>query len=398
MKTLSLPLSAALLLTFLAGCESAVDGTRAETTSVVDSAGVRIVRSALATPADTVQAELLWEHGAGTSDYPFSAIGFGVVRDDSVVVVADSRNRELVAIRPGGVAHALLARSGQGPSEVGGARRVMAGSGNEVWLEDVLNAKLMRFVGDSLVETVGGADLPWDRGSLMPIGVAAGGELLMTSASYPFRFDEPWLAGSLAVFDVRTSSVDTVGVFDLASRTGDPPYFPFQPYGVVSVADGAFVTARVDLSRLTWRSAGGAVTDVFEWEEPGRFADEEDWEAFRAGTRSRYARPDQTEAEVDAQVDRVLADYALDTSQRLPLFQTIVGADNGQVWLVPFTPRQASLATGWRVATRGEDWLGVVRFERPLRLLYVRGGLLVGVHTDELGVQTVAVYRNPFGS
>jgi len=387
-----------LLLVGLAACGADSDSKTSAGVSVSDSAGVRIVTSASAAAEDTVRPVLLWEHGAAPSDYPFASIGLGVLRDDSAAVVVAARSRELVSILPGGETHAVLARRGQGPSEVRGPRQIVTGTGNEVWLEDVLNGKLLRFAGDSLLESLSARAISWEGASLMPIGVDSVGRLLVTSASYNPDFDEAWLQGTLAVFDASTSSVDTVGFYDYIPRVGEPPVSPFGSYGVVSVADGHFVTARTDRPRVLRRSADGTLVEIFEWDDELRYPSEDDWNGFRAELRRQLARPDRSSADVDVRLDDMLSDYELDTTQPLPLFNGIIGSESGNVWIAPFTPRQAATTGGWRVAGRDGGWLGVVEFARPIRILRVSDELILGVHTDELGVQTIAVYGNPFGA
>lgn len=368
---------------------------------VSDSSGIRIVSIQASAPADTLRPRLLWEYGSEPPDYLFQRVGFGVVREDGSVVVADGGSNEVIAIREDGTGHRVLARTGQGPSEVRSPRQVVTHDGVDVWVEDAWGGKLLRVAGDSVADVLAGSAYPAIVSQLMPIGVDSTGRLLLTTGGYRPNFEEPWLHAALALFEPGTSRVDTVGTFQFAPRVGEPPISPFTGYGVVTVADGSFVTARTDIPQLVWRSADGAVAQISRWSADLDYADREDWEEFEASIRAGSERmnPGRSDAQYDAAHERVIAGWHLDASEPVRFFDEVIGAESGGVWLAPFTPARTSppRTREWIVFAPDGDRLGMARFERPTRILHISEDRIVGVHTGALGVETVVAYDNPFG-
>jgi len=375
-----------LLAIILAGCGADSTTTAATEGSIVDSAGVRVVTWPGPAPSDTVQPRLLWEHGNRTGDYQFIGIGFGVIREDGSALVVASGNRELVRIEGGGASHDVLARRGPGPSEVENPSYLLATTGADVWLMDGGNRKLLRFLGDSLVETVSAA--AWDPERMRAGGVDSRGRLLVATGWPERRFEGPWFPGVLAAFDPTTSLVDTLGAFDFMPRSEGQPTSPFPHSGVVSVADGRFVAGRTDVPQLAWHAADGSVAQLFRWEQPLRYPTSDDWDAFQAWM-----------FKLGLTEEMMSGWYAVDETQPLPLFGQVVGTGSGAVWVTPFMPGgPPATASEWRVAAPNGGWLGLAQFARPIRLLHVGADHIVAVHTDDFDVQSVAVYENPFGS
>jgi len=390
---------AALAIAFaVAACDpSAEAGPRASFESV-DSAGIRVTSNPTAAPIDTLEFELIWEYGHADSHYPFQFVARGVIRDDGSVVVADARGREIVEIEGSGQGHRVLARAGQGPSEIGSARQLVAGSDQLVWVEDVMNGKLMLFQGDAIQTLLTGNDNPTVSEGLMPIGVDATGQLLLTTARYPVNFEEPWLDASLVTFDPTQSRVDTVGTFPMIPNTGDGPVSPFGPYGAVAAAGPFFVTGRTDRPEVTWRSSDGAITQVARWEQAIRYPNETDRMELEAEMMQELKRgnPNRPDEELEALVQRSMSEFSFDESEPARLFDNLYGAETGAVWLAPFTPSRG-IPDHYSILSAEGEWVAVVQFDRPFRVTHVTAEFVLGVHVGQFDVQTVAVYRNPLG-
>jgi len=388
-----------LLLAGVWGCQGSPSVEASPSVEVADSAGVRVVTIAGSSPSDTLRPRQLWTHGETPPEYLFQRIVSGVLRDDGSVIIADAGSDEVVRIDPDGGDFGILARTGQGPREVRGPRKVVTGGPGDVWIEDFSGRKLLRVDGDSITTVLSGGDNPPASDRLMPIGLDSAGRIMMTTGGYMPGWEEEWLMGALVVFDPDESAVDTVGAFQFAERVGDPPVFPFSGYGVVSVTPNLFVTGRTDIPEIVWRSSNGAISQIARWMAEPRYADDRDWAEFEESMRQNIEQmnPGRSAAEYDAMAERSLAGWALDKTQPVRLFDDIVGARDGSVWIAPFTAlRSVATAKEWIVMSAGGEWLGVVEFRTSTQVLDITEELILGIQVDELDVQTLVVLENPF--
>ncbi len=380
-------------------CDSGEEPSIARTTEVADSAGIRVVKIAAPAPTDTVTAEPLWTYGAVPPEYLFQRVIGGAFREDGAAVIADTGSDEVVRISEDGTGHAILARTGQGPSEVRSPRQVVAGPGGDLWVEDFWGGKLMRVEGDAFTTILTGSDNPAVGGQLMPIGVDSSGRLMLMTGGYMPGFEEEWLMGVLATFTPGSEAPDTVGGFQFVQRVGEPPIFPFRGFGAADVAGESFVAARTDVPELVWRASNGRVTQIASWPQPPRPATNADWTEFTEAARidSERMNPGRTAAYHDSMTARVLEGYNLNTSDPVRLFDAIVGARDGSVWIASFTAgSSAATAEEWRVISREGEWVGVVQFPAETRILDISPGRILGVQKGVLDVETVVVFENPF--
>ena len=96
----------------------------------------------------------------------------------------------------------------------------------------------------------------------------------------------------------------------------------------------------------------------------------------------------------DLQMQAGLRDARSAASSTLPLFRYLHAASDGSVWLSEYTmfgmPAESFLMFG-------VDGAAVARvdFPQPIQILDIRDGRVLGVETDEWGVQAVVVYAVP---
>ena len=374
-----------------------VDLSAPNAPAVRDSAGVRLVehRSELSGPA--IALELLWEHGHDADDYTFQFVSSGGLQPDGGAVITDFGNREVIAIGPDGSFNGVLAGTGQGPSEVMRPGAVVVPGQDTVWIKDPGNAKLMRFEGGALAATVSTSGDRTLTSGMMPIGVGADGELLMTTSSFRSDFEQPWLDGHLTRFDPTTRLLDTVGAYPMASRTSKTERNPYSPYGVVAAAGRGFVHGRTDVPQLTWRDSNGEVVQFVRWRPRLRYPDAEMWDQFEASLRAdlRRVNPGMGDERLQAFLEEQAASHSVDTSKPVPLFGRIRGTPVGAVWLPSFVPGSAR-PTGYLVVSSDGAAVGVAEFPRPLSILDAGEQMVLGIYADDLDVQGVAVYRYRF--
>lgn len=394
--TLRLALPAAFLALSV-GCNTDRVPGGVGVATVSDSGGIRIVSNGSGALVGA-SVEPVWKHGYEAGDYAFQFVSHGALRSDGSAVVGDMANQEVVALDAAGERYTVLARTGQGPSEVVRPRAVVAAGDRSVWIEDGGNGKLLLFDGDSLASTVTTKAVPEVSRGLMPQGVDEEGRLLMTTASFRPVFDEPWFLGKMARFDPATGVVDTVGNYPLARRRTEGPPNPFPTYGVVASSGGGFINARTDQPEVIWRAANGEVFQISRWEAQLHFPTDSLWTRFEASLRAdlRRVNPQLSGHELDKFVNQQVARYEVDPSTPLPLFGPIYGTADGGVWLASFSPG-TTWPTRYRVMSPSGEWLGVVEFPKPFRILDVGKDLVLGVEKDEMDVEAVAVYRYGFG-
>lgn len=362
--------------------------------AVRDSAGIRIVEYQGDLDGAPVPIELVWEHGHGPDDYSFRFVYAGALRPYGGAVVGDYGNQEVVAIGPAGSEHFPLARTGEGPSEVRTPRAIQRVGQASFWVEDVGNAKLMLFEGDSLASTVSTAgDATLTRG-MMPQGVDAEGRLLMTTSSSRSDFDKQWLDGHMTRFDPVSGALDTVGSYPMRQRRPDQGINPFAPSGTISSAAGGFVHARMDVPELTWRAANGEVTQIVRWHPVLEYPTEEIRDDHEAWLRAELRRvnPQLGGERLEQFLQERVARYEVDASVPLPLFGQLHGSPDGDVWLSEFTPGNM-WASRYVVVSAGGEWIGRVEFPSRVRILDVTDEFVLAVFANDLDVQGVAVYR-----
>ena len=396
--TLRLTLPAAVLALSV-GCNTDRVPGAGGVATVSDSGGIRIVSNGSSGALRVGSVEPVWKHGHEAGDYAFHFVSHGALRSDGSAVVGDMGNHEVVALDAAGEAYTVLARTGQGPSEVVRPRAVIGAGGRRVWVEDGGNGKLLLFDGDSLGSTVSTKAVPEVARGLMPQGVDEEGRLLMTTASFRPVFEEPWFLGKMVRFDPTTGIVDTVGSYPLARRRTEGPPNPFATYGVVASTGGGFINARTDQPEVVWRAADGAVFQISRWEAQFHLPTDSLWTRFEASLRAdlRRVNPQLSGHELDKFVNQEVARYEVDPSTPLPLFGRIHGTPDGGVWLASFSPGN-TWPTQYRVMSASGEWLGIVEFPKPFWILDIRGDRALGVEKDEMEVEAVALYRYRFDS
>lgn len=361
-----------------------------------DSADVRIVEydgmPATAAPF-RFAAEPRYRHGAGPGDYAFQRIHPGSLFPDGSAVVSDIGNRELVVLRPDGSSHDVLAGPGEGPGDVAYVGATFALGQDRFLAVDMFLDRLTIFGGGSVQRTV---DIRHADG-LSVSGVGSSGQLLMTTGAFRSGFEEEWLQGHMAVFDMGTGALDTVASYDYVSR---PPqglrWNPVGAAGLVAVASGRFVYARSDRPQVTWFLPDGTATQIVRWQAEAAPLTEDLIEGieaeFRAG--NRLANPGLSEARIDSMTNDDMATYRAVLGEPMPLFTSPIGDAEGRVWLPSFRPGgpRAGIPNYTVISADGE-WLGTVEAPPRFRILDVAGGLLLGVQLDDMDVENVVVYE-----
>ena len=214
-----------------------------------DSAGVRIAEytgTPVAGAPFRFPAGPRYRRGANPGGCAFRGIHPGSLFPDGRAVISDVFNEEPVVLSQDGTTHELLAGPGEGPGDASYGGAVFALGQDRVLAADRelgRAAILRRRFGVSARWTSGAqtASASWESGS--------SGQLLMATNSFMPGFEEDWLPGHMARFDMDTGALDTVASYDLLSRP--PPGLRRSPAGA-----GGMVTSRPPASSSARVPAG----------------------------------------------------------------------------------------------------------------------------------------------
>ena len=361
-----------------------------------DSAGIRIVEYA-GTPDAAAPfrfaAEPRYRHGADPGDYTFRRIHPGSLFPDGSVVVSDVGRQELVALGPDGSSHEVLAGPGRGPGDVDYVGATFALGQDRLMAVDMFLDRLTIFAAGSVERTV---DMRRADG-LRVLGIGPSGQLLMTTGAFWSGFEEEWLPGHMARFDVETGALDTVASYDYVSRP--PPGLRWNPIGAagwVAAASDQFVYARTDRPQVTWHRSDGTVTQIVRWQAEPAPLTEELLEGIEPGLRAgnELANPGAAAADIDRMTNDDIATYRAVIGGPMPLFTIPYGDSEGRVWLPTYRPGNGTEgAPQYTVISGDGKWLGTVEPPPRFRLLDVAGGLVLGVQLDENDVENVVMYE-----
>ena len=391
MRSSRLP-AAALVVAAVSACGG--EAGRATGPMVRDSAGVRIVEYAEwadSEPALALAPEPLYRHGGGAGEYAFGLIGAGRLFPDGSAALSDYGTSEIVLLTSDGAEHRVMARAGDGPGEVGYVRDMFTRGQDSLLVLDFRNSSFSLFVNGSLVVTESLVDLRRNT-SQWPVGPDGAGNFLTATSSYRSGFEEEWLQGHMARFDLETGAVDTVASYDYVPGDGNPS----PGFGSVTIADGEFVQTRSDRPEVTWRGADGTVRQIVRWQAEPEHLTEEHLQRYGESILPllRFANPDAPIARVEEMVRENVARREADLGKPLALFRSPFGDAEGRVWLPSFDiagPREGS--PPYTVFSPDGEWLGQVDAPPGLRILDVAHGRVLGVVTDEMDVQSVVVYE-----
>ena len=362
---------------------------------VEDSAGVRIVQHTGppdAEPPFAFAPEPVYRHGADPGDYTFARIWRGILLGDGSAAIFDGGTSEVVRLNPDGAFHSVLAPGGEGPGEVSRLVTSMFGVGQDsIAVVDLGQSRSSLFVNGTLAHTTSILDLRRAT-SLWPKGVDAAGRFLVATSSFQPGFEGEWLFGHMARYDPETGAVDTVASYHFAPGESNP----VPGMGRVFVSGGQFVYVRTDIPEVVWHLADGTVRQIARWQLEPRYLTEEDLEAIKPILRDRlrFVNPGASDEEVENMTRDGMARYEADLSNPVEHFKSPFADAEGRVWLptsMPGVPGEG--ISPYTVISADGEWLGMVDAPAGLRILDVGWGRVLGVVTDEMGVESVAVYE-----
>ena len=365
--------------------------------AVKDSAGVRIVQhtgTPVAEPPFAFAPEPTYRHGNGPGDYAFARIWRGILLGDGSAAIFDAGSSEIVRLNPDGTFHSVLASGGEGPGEVSRLVTSMFAVGRDsIVVLDRAQTRSSLFVNGALAHTASILDLRRAT-SLWPMGFDDAGGFLVATTSFLPGFEGEWLLGHMARYDPETAAVDTVASYKYVPGESNPA----PGVGRVLVSGGQFVYVRTDIPEVVWHLADGTVSQIARWQLDPRYLTPEDLETIEPILRDRlrFANPGASDEEVESMTRRNMAGHEADLGNPIEHFKSPFADAEGRVWLptsMPGVPGEG--VPPYTVISSEGEWLGMVDGPAELRILDVGWGRVLGVMTDEMGVESVVVYDLP---
>lgn len=396
-KLIPVPIVLGVLSAMLSGC--AADSNPAPEVTVRDSLGIRIVSHGVLSDIPTlhVRQRPIFRTGWYDDEPTFETIRGGGLRSDGSVAVFDDEGKALYLIDQRGRSVTKVGRDGEGPGEFRSGEAVEILSGDSILVYDYMLHRLSLFdAAGSFVDSN-----RWTNSGVVsskPTAVTVSGRIAWVPNGHSSRSGaegRSWLFGPLLTSSPLGLNVDTVAllpVIELRFENGRRVSDPFGPYGATEGYADGFVSARNDVPELRWTSQDGAVRQIARWEASLTTVDDEVWGRYEAAYLERMGSI--PERGTDLQMQAGLRDARSAASSTLPLFRYLHAASDGSVWLSEYTmfgmPAESFLMFG-------VDGAAVARvdFPQPIQILDIRDGRVLGVETDEWGVQAVVVYAVP---
>lgn len=386
----------------LAGCEESAEST-AEAGAVVrwDSAGVEMVSTSRAVWADgggwTVDPEPLLSIGevVGDAPYLFGEVRGAVRLDDGSVVVVDNQARELRFYDASGTFIRAVGGPGEGPSEFRTSAYYLQRCGEDrlyvfdPWSDRVTawstSGEFLRSF--DLKEPVpprrspyaqtcrpdgGFVALGWGDLSAVP-KLPDGSEAMLYSQYAP-----AWALDEHA--EVELEFGDFLSSERILTRNGSGPH-PFGRALAMAAGDaGIFLGTGEGLRVGLYRD--GRLSEV--WIGPDGDLQLDD--SFPQDYRRAEIR------ELDERERRFILEGEVEMPPALPAYTDLQAAPDGHLWAKRFIPPWEDTHR-WGVFAPDGTFLGDLEFPPGLEVTEVGDHHIVGIATDELGVQTVRVHR-----
>ena len=409
-----------LLYVTLAGLTAGAcsDVARSASASVVDSAGVQVVTNGVG----SIEAAETWSF----PEAPAVAIGSGVdpevplVRVASVVPLEEGRvavvMREHVQVfNADGSLAATLGRQGQGPGEFSAPASVVPIGGDSLAVWDQNRRRVSVFTGD------GRFVRELDLSELVPLSPMAAPSLDVLTA---YTYLLPSASGSLILFgvgmtgpgtgvrriEVPTYRISTTGellatmgpfpgeeTFNFGAGQGGVFPYPFSANTVGAAAGEALAVGTAEATEFRVYDAAGRLERIVRWPDHDRTVAGPfltDWTDFVDDWLAK--RPAQQASAIREMMERI------PRAERFPAYDGLISSDDGDIWVAEYAGEYTSLypprnlgppARRWLVFDREGLLIATVQTPEGFQPHAVRNGLVWGVHTDELNVESVQAYR-----
>ncbi|MEX2529349.1 MAG: hypothetical protein WD960_01135 [Gemmatimonadota bacterium] len=394
-----------------AGCGEGSPSAGGASLQVVDSAGIEVVRF------DRSEAPVAWRvapepewvlgDGDGGSGVLLHQVGGVLGLPDGWVAVSEASTRQILLVDPEGEDLIRLGGAGDGPEEFGSAPamfRVGAGGEHRIGVHDRWRGRYVEIAMDGSwlhqVELPEVAGPPAPPRLLLPPGSPHSGEggpegFLIVDPAMPAELTTAPVRGTGTILRLRGGVAEPLTTFlgpetvRTEALTGSPIYGARSHLGMSE--EGLWIGDSAEPEVVLW-AEGPAPARIVRWTGVGdrTVTDarvEEFWSRLEAGL---------PEGQRDL-LEGVRA--AIPMSQQMPAFGALAAGPGGALWIRDELPPEGIMleapppAHEWLVVDFTAGYAERVLVPPGLVLHEIGDEVVLGVHTDEMGVQTVRLHR-----
>ena len=386
------PAAIAACLALVTACASDPADSRQITVSK-DSAGVQIMTSdpSLSDATCALGDEPILRVGNDESDEAtwFSSIrGVGRLSDGSVAVV-DRASAEIRIFDPDGRHVRSMGRHGEGPGEFNDAWKLWVLPGDTLWAGDYRPWRYNVFTRDGewvrVVQMNPIYGNPSRRGGVLDNGVSVN-TVETYSRPWDFKTPDTVLVEAHGPDGERLAALGRI----LHMTRGETGMFQlFTASAVVEAGGSTIALARTNEPEIRLLDDEMRLRRILRWTASDRDVSAADVRAWR----DDYLKDRGPDSPFwDASDDAVLRDE-VPAADLFPAFRYVEIGRNGRVWVQPYQ-RPRGERQGWMAFEPDGTFLCHLENYHPGLSTYEFGaGYWLGVHTDEVGVETVVVYR-----
>jgi hypothetical protein len=373
--------------------------TRATSEAVLDSAGVRVVRTVdegFARPSDVTLTEPIWRVGWDDTGALFSRLGSGVLRSNDAVV-ADPEATTIYRVSLEGEVLDSIGRRGDGPGEYRSLSSLIRQPEDSLL---VLDRGLMRLttLGPDLtfVRSVGFTEDP-SRGGYDPWGATDGGTVIWRVYSWSPRTEGGWKVFPVLGSQGRHESFDTLATYrfiELTEQDGRARSSPAAPLGRQAATDRGYARVATDSAWVRWYDELGNEYQRLTWAEEAPTADDEWYEAL-VDTRVAYSERLGVRDEQLARFRESLNEQRALMQSHAPIIRDILPASSGDVWVQEWSaeievpdPEFFVIGPDARCRLR-------VSASNRFRFLDADSRFVLGVELNEFDVHSLVLYPAP---
>jgi hypothetical protein len=377
-------------------CEAS--GARPTGYQVVDSAGLQIVESA--DPAwdeneVRIEAEPLIRIGReAAGPYQFAFLATGALLEDGHIAVADAGAQEIRVFESSGTHVSTFGGPGDGPGEFRALSLVIDYPGDSVAAFDGRHHRTTIHSTSS-----GGYRTIQNQidGNYNVFGHGGSGPFLLYSPGGSFRPDlapgPQWVHSNIVAMDPDDGSSRVIANLPDRWRAvgpdGNAPMPQPLRYAIQAVAEDGFYWGTPDRYEIRYYDFEGRTRRIIRRPVEPRAVERSMIDRFVEIELARVRRFQGEEAVPAARARYENEQYG----EYVPLFQTAFVDDQERLWVGSSEWPSDRPADTWNVFSPAGQWLGQLEAPDDLRIVDVRGSLILGIWHDAFDVPHVQLHR-----
>lgn len=386
-------------LSFVLGCEAPETTPRPVSSPslvVTDSADLRLVSFSLQEPLPALHLHpnaewVIGDHDA-TVEVPLWTVADALLLSDSVLFIAEGRTRSIVRVDLERGTVTRLGGEGDGPNEFRGLGSLHEGTSGAIGAFD---SRRLRYVE---LDDHGGVVVEESVPSLPRVGTV---EYHVAGDGTAFLFPTGPMPPPDAPIGQYRARVPVLRVAEhsdtLTVVSGRAHYQHGHAVGGVvfgaeslmaAAPSGVWIGDTAEQEVRYWSSTGLAPTLIVRWTMADREVSPQRKEAFLDHFFERES--------VEDQATRSMLQEMIRFADEEPAFGSLLTSSSGSLWIgssVPPESTERHAAQDWVMVDVHGEALARLTTPEGFRLLQIEEGFVIGVHTDELGVESVRLHR-----